>query len=773
MNPSLRPRIIGGAVAAASFAALLVFTQIVLPGTSGRGTPGAILFSGLVQGLLQALVAAGIVLIYRSSNIINFAQSAMGAVGGVFTYNFAVLNGWPFILSFIGGLIVATGLGIAVEMAIIRRFSKAPRLVLTVLTIALISVLAGAAFFVSSIPGIFPDVQDRTIEQISGQAPVPIPFADFSFQVGGFPLPFTFAHVMAVVLSVLALIGLGLFLKFSRSGMAVRAVAENIERAPLLGIRVSNLSMIVWGIAGFFSGLGIILSGLVTGSFSLGGDSPYLLLTPLAAAVAARMRSISGAAVTAVGITILREAVGFSFENQLPLMDLGMLLLIVIALLFQRSRAARSEALEVSSWKATEEYRGIPKEMMEISTVRFWKYALIGVGLIVVLAFPWVTNAGQQALAGYIAIVAMVMLSLVVLTGWAGQVSLGQFGLVALGAALGGFLTSKAGVSFWLAIFIVPVITAGFSFLLGVPSLRIRGLFLAVSTFAFAFAVRSNLFNENYFSWLLSPRVERPSLLVLDFGEERSMYYLVLLSLVLVIVMVTTLRRSRVGRVLIALRENEPNAQSFGVSAVKSKLAAFAISGFICGFAGILLAHHQQAVQAVDFEPVLSLQVFLYAVVGGVGSVAGVLMGAAFFAVRSFMSSEPLLAFWVGDFGLLFILFMSPGGLAAIVFGLRDSILRIVAQRRHLLVPSLFADFDPEAMERQLIPFSEPLPDTGLSAASRGRRYRQVSELYGSGSRGSEGEAGSTDEAVALGAATEGLQEQPSQATATQLGARQ
>ncbi|MBW3588177.1 MAG: ABC transporter permease [Actinobacteria bacterium] len=772
MNPSLRPRIIGAVVATGAFTALLMITQFVLPGTSGRGTPGAILFSGLVQGLLQALVAAGIVLIYRSSNIINFAQSALGAVGGVFTYNFAVLNGWPFILSFIGGLIVATGLGVAVEMAIIRRFSKAPRLVLTVLTIALISVLTGAASFVSSIPGIFPDVQDRTIEQISGQAPVPIPFSEFGFQVGGFPLSFTFAHVLAVVLSVFALLGMALFLKFSRSGMAIRAVAENIERAPLLGIRVSNLSMIVWGIAGFLSGLGIILSGLVTGSFSVGGDSPYLLLTPLAAAVAARMRSISGAAVTAVGISILREAVGFSFENQLPLMDLGMLLLIVIALLFQRSRA-RSEALEVSSWKATEEYRGIPKEMMEIPAVRFWKYALIGVGLIVVLAFPWVTNAGQQALAGYIAIVAMVMLSLVVLTGWAGQVSLGQFGLVALGAALGGFLTSKAGVSFWLAIFIVPVITAGFSFLLGVPSLRIRGLFLAVSTFAFAFAIRSNLFNENYFSWLLSPRVERPSLLVLDFGEERSMYYLVLLSLVLVILMVTALRRSRVGRVLIALRENEPNAQSFGVSAVKSKLAAFAISGFICGFAGILLAHHQQAVQAVDFEPVLSLQVFLYAVVGGVGSVAGVLMGAAFFAVRSFMSSEPLLAFWVGDFGLLFILFMSPGGLAAIVFGLRDSILRIVAQRRHLLVPSLFADFDPEAVERKLIPFSEPIPNTGLAAASRGRRYRQVSELYGSGSRGLERDAGSTDEAVALGAATEGLQEQPSQATATQPGVRQ
>lgn len=757
------PRVKSALITSVLFLGILIVTQIILPGGSaGGGTPPAVLFNGLVLGLLQGLVAAGIVLIYRSSNIINFAQGALGAAGGVFTYNFAVLNRWPFLLSLIMGLIVAALIGLAVELGLMRRFLHAPRLVLTVVTIALIGVLAGAAQTVSGLPGLFPDRQDRTVEELSGSAPIPLPFSGFKFRIGSLPLDFGFPHLLAIGLSIVALIGLSLFLRYTRFGIAIRAAAENAERAPLLGINIGILSMIVWTIAGFLSGLGLILTGVANQSFTGGSVPPELLITALAAALIARMRKLWVAVAAATAITILRQAINYSFADQIALLDVGLLLVVVGGLLAQRSRAERSEAQEVSSWKATEEYRPIPKEMLAIPGLRAVKFSGIVIGLLTLLLFPWAVSSGASNLAGYVFIVAISMLSLVVLTGWAGQVSLGQWGLVAVAAVLGGAATSRMGISFWIAIIIVPVLVGGMAFLLGIPALRIRGLYLAVTTFAFAFAVRSALFNDKYFSWLLPQDVDRPSLFLFDFEDERSMYYLVLIALVLAIVIVITLRRSRVGRVLIALRENEPNVQSFGVNAIKTRLSAFALSGWLCGFAGVLLAHHQRAAQGTSFDAVLSLQIFLFAVVGGVGSVSGVLLGAGFFAVRqSLAQSNPTLAFFVGDIGILAILFLAPGGLASIVYGFRDSVLRIVAQRRQMIVPSLFADIDPEAMKRKLIPLAEPIPNAGIAALPYDRRYRTTSSLYGrSGwtSLTASQEAKKTGEAVALGAAAEALQ---------------
>ena len=109
-----------------------------------------------------------------------------------------------------------------------------------------------------------------------------------------------------------------------------------------------------------------------------------------------------------------------------------------------------------------------------------------------------------------------------VLTGWAGQVSLGQFAFVAVGAVVAGALTARVGLSFWLAVPLAAAFTAAFAVAVGLPALRIRGLFLAVTTFAFAVAVRSLLFEPRYFAWLLPGAVERPTLFFFDFGDERS-----------------------------------------------------------------------------------------------------------------------------------------------------------------------------------------------------------------------------------------------------------
>jgi branched-chain amino acid transport system permease protein len=232
------------------------------------------------------------------------------------------------------------------------------------------------------------------------------------------------------------------------------------------------------------------------------------------------------------------------------------------------------------------------------------------------------------------------------------------------------------------------------------------------------------------------------------------MYYFTLVILAFALFLVVVLRRSRTGRILIALRENENNLRAFGVNPTRMRLAAFAISGFLCGLSGFMLAHYQRATTAADFPAFLSVEVFLYAVVGGVGSITGALLGALYFSLQRLITNE----FWaivLGPIGLLVVLYAAPGGLASLVTSLRNGVLRIVAQRRQMVVPALFVDVDPAALERQLIPLAEPNSEEGLRALPHDRRYRTGSDLYGERGRPADGDRGRGEEAAALGAAVD------------------
>lgn len=725
------------AAVAIGFVAVIVLCNL-LPGSGGRrGTPGAIIFQGAIFGLLSGLIAAGIILIYRTSRVINFAQAAIGAAGGVFTYNLIVAETthFPYLVAVPIGIIISAFVGVVVELGFVRRFFNAPRLVLTVLTIALVPALGFLNGFVANIP-IFGDPTERSVLERGGQADPRIPFKGFEFTVGRLAdLPFKFGHLLAIGLALATLIGLAIFFKYTKAGVAVRASSENSERAELLGINVKGLSTIVWGITAAISSVGVIMLSSITSFQSAGGGrtSDSALVAALAAAVLARMRSLPIAVSASIGISVVHEAFKWSFRepHKLALFDFILFAMILVGLLLQGKELKRSEAGDTSSWKAVEEFRPTPAEILQVGGIKLWRRVLIVVGILTVLIFPWIVSTGPANLGGFIAIFGIVILSLVVLTGWTGQVSLGQFAFVAVGALIGGALLSKWHINFWLAAPIVIALTGGFAIIIGLPALRIKGLFLAVVTYAFAFAVNSNLFNKEYFGWLNSSGVERPRLFLFDFQDERSMYYLAVVSLLLVVLVVVTLRRSRPGRILIALRENENNLQSFGVNLVRMKLAAFALSGAMCGYAGLLLAVHQRAVTRTTFPPQLSIDVFIFAVIGGIGSVSGGIVGAAYYAIARLFATNPLATLIIGPIGLLLLLYIAPAGLAGIFYGLRDSIYRIVAQRRRMVVPSLFADMDPESLEMQLAPLAEPSSGSGLAVLHFNQRYRHRSKLYG------------------------------------------
>jgi branched-chain amino acid transport system permease protein len=758
-NPRLRTAV----VSVLALGVLLIVTQFVFPGGGGggRGTPGAVLFSALVQGMLSALTAAGIVLIYRTSRIINFAQTAIGAAGGELAFQLMQLDRVPFLISFALGLVTSVAIGALVEVAIIRRFSRSPRLVVTVATIAVALLLGGIANQAINQLPFFP--KDRSFDQTYGLVSIRplMPFAGFHFQVGGLHSKFGFPDLFAIELSALALLGIAAFFRFTRAGVAVRAIAENTERAELLGISTGKLSLTVWSLAGLLSGIGVILLGSLTTPGSAAGVAPGVLLPALAASVVARMRSLPVVVGTAIAISVLTGAAQWSFPHDTPLISVGLLLVISLGLLLQRGGAGRSEESGGVTWEATEEQRPVPKELRDIGGLRMLRYGLAVVGLGGLILYPFLLSTGLTVIGATIAVTGLVGLSLVVLTGWAGQVSLGQFGLAAIGAVVGGALNYTVGLPFWLAVPLAGVVTGAAAILIGLPALRIKGLYLAVTTLAFAFAIEQTLFSKRYFGWLLPRQVDRPRLFFLNFEEERSMYFLCVFVLLLGIVAIYNLRRSRFGRTLIALRENEANVQSFGVAAIRTKLQAFAVSGIFAGVAGAMLAIELRGVSAISFTADQSLTYFVLAVLGGISSSAGVLIGVAYFALTHYFFPTNIIVQSLAPFLVLIILFIAPGGLISLVNQVRDGILRIIAQRRQIVVPSLFADYDPEALERRLIPLSEPSAAGTLAALNIDERYALESELYvGRGERVVEKmqPAKPTKEAAAILAASEGTQ---------------
>jgi branched-chain amino acid transport system permease protein len=303
-----------------------------------------------------------------------------------------------------------------------------------------------------------------------------------------------------------------------------------------------------------------------------------------------------------------------------------------------------------------------------------------------------VMSPSQTQLAGLVLIYAMVAVSLVVLTGWSGNISLGQFAFVGFGAAATGTLIQRHGWDLFAALPVACLVAAAVALVVGVPALRVRGPFLAVTTLAFAVTSSTFFLAYRFFPWFVTENVERPFLWGrFDLSSDRQMYYVCLIAFAIVIAAAHGVRRSRTGRALVASRDNPIATQSFGISTTRLHLTAFAMSGAMAGLAGGIYVLHQHGLHTDSFGPDVSLRLFSMVVIGGLGSLPGAVLGAVYIRGAEFFLSHGWSELASG-FGIVALLIASPGGLGELIYRMRDDLLRRVADRRGLIVPSLVAD---------------------------------------------------------------------------------
>jgi branched-chain amino acid transport system permease protein len=671
-SPTQRRAVIGGGSA---LLALVVWaiTSRIWPGSAPLG----LLIQGMVFGTVTGLLAIGLVLIYRTNKIINFAYGAMGGVGGVLSvmmYHEKEIN---YFVSMATGVVCALVVGALVEITTIRRFANATRLILTVATIGLAQALGGLQLYIQKWFG--------STGLVGGFS---TPFT-YKFAIG--KITFTGDHVVIIAVVPPILLGLAWFMLRTNVGIAVRAAADNADRALLYGIPIRRLSTIVWTVAGGLAGLTFILKAPFLGSTSTAlGSIQSLLLPAIAAAVVARMESLPVAFGAGIGLEILSQVV-FWNSHKASAIDVAFLVVILVALMLQRSRTSR--ALEVgSSWSMSSVLRPTPSELRNLPEVKYVKYAGILLVTFVAIYVPLRIDPGTVNLFAVAVVWGIIAVSLVELTGWGGHISLGQFAIVGVGAITFGNIVMRHNVDMFVVLLVAGAAGGIIALLIGLPALRIEGPFLAVTTLAFAVALDSFFLNPTNFPDYIPGSVGRPTLWErFNLESEWVMYYVTLGFLAITIFAALGIRKARSGRTLLATRDNYRAAGAAAIPTTTAKLSGFVLSGVVAGIAGGLYMLVLRGARAGTFPPDLSLEVFSWAVIGGLGSIFGALVGIAVDrTLHQVLSGEARLL--INGVGMLWVLALFPGGLGQLLFSLRDRVLRIVAERRGILVPSLVAD---------------------------------------------------------------------------------
>jgi ABC-type branched-subunit amino acid transport system ATPase component/ABC-type branched-subunit amino acid transport system permease subunit len=649
-------------------------------GVIKASTPFPVIVLGTIIGLTYGLLGVGLVLIYRTNRIVNFAHGQIGAFGSAFFGVAAVKWHIPYWVAFPMALVVSAATGAAAETGVVRRLRNAPRLMSVVATLGVGQFLVVFALVINS--------------TASAGSLYPQPSFLPAFNIGA--LRVTQAYSGMLILSPIVVIALAIFLKRSRFGLGIRAAAANPEAARMSGIFASRMSTLAWGIAGALSAMTAILTAPTQGFTSGDSFGPELLLRAMTAAVVGRMQNLPLALAGGIGLGILEQILLWNYPES-GLVEVMLFAVILVALLFQRQRGGRDE--EKGSWAAVQGLRPIPQRLQELWMVRALGPVSAVAGLAILAVLPlFISNSVSVHFTEFLAF-SIVGLSICVLTGLAGQLTLGQFAVAAVGAVVSYKVSARIG-DFPLALLYAGLAAGLASVLIGLPALRIRGLMLTLTTLGFALATPSWLLAQD---WMLGAGHDPGQPIVfgraLETGHEY--YYFALVIFVLTFVMVYNLRRSGFGRLLVAIRDNEDNARAFTIRASTVKLQGYLIAGFVAGIGGAVYGHSLSSIGPTTFQTSASIDVVVMTVFGGVFMLSGPIIGALWVIMLPLVNLGNI-GLAATTFGTLLVILWKPGGLVQLVVEpIRDRLVKVIARAHGIDPEPLFAgdDSPPSATE--------------------------------------------------------------------------
>jgi branched-chain amino acid transport system permease protein len=601
-----------------------------------RVLPGLVAL-GIVQGLLSALFAAGLVVAHRTHRFLNLAQAGFGLVAGSVVGVLIAQAGWSFWAAAPIGIATGAALGALAERVLFARLYQAPRLILMVASLGLAQVLGA---FQTALP-----------LAVGGVAP------SYSVSVGTvvriFPVVLSGAHLVTLVVAPIALGLLGLYLK-SRAGLGAQAVGQNAERARSLGVpapAVSTLAFAVVGAAGAVAG---ILAVPVLGYSLDGTPGVAVLLLALAPAAVAGFRNLGQAAAAAVLLGVAYQLLLW-FGGQARIGTALLALVAGVAVALRPPAGDRVErAQRAASWPAAPPVRpwGGPR----------WVAPLIAV-MVVGFAALWVLRLGpaDAQLVATGAALALGALSLSV--GWclAGELSLAAWPAAGVSALFAGIVSRSTGPAAGAIVGLA--VGASLAVLLGAVVRRHGGLAFAIVSLA-ASAVLADIAGLEPFTDGGPPSVT---------AAAAAMAAIALTAAATAAIGV--LRTTRAGHRMVAARDDARRARAFGVKPSAQRLVGLALSGGLAGLAGLtyLLAVPDPAPGTFAAERALDL--LAMAVVGGLGSFWGAAAGAvALVAVRTGLDGS--WALLGSGAGMLVALLFAPGGLALAADRLRRAVLR-------------------------------------------------------------------------------------------------
>ena len=606
---------------------------------------------GVLNGLTIGLLAVGLVLVYKSNRFLNLAHAQLGTLSALLLAKWVLDWGWSWWVAFLLAVAVGTITGLIVErfFRLLRRRGGSPvRLLL--LSVAMSQVLLGLTF----IPDLSPNPDH------SGGYPEPFMS---HLRIGGVTLTGTF--VLTAILVPIVVLALAAFLRYSMLGKGIRAAANNPDAARLCGISVSRVSAVTWGLAGGMSAISSVLQAPQQPSFNVASLGPYLLMLTLGAAAFGAFVSLPAALGGGLFLGLVSQFVLSETSNGSDA-ELALFVTILLVVLLRGRAIAKVFALAGGTAEAQPVLR-VPEALKGSPLVRYQRTLMGAAAVVVAVVFPklpYFNREGNRFLLVLVLVYGLIAVGITMLVGWAGQVSLGHFAVVGLAA----YLTARWSAHWTLpAILLVAgVIGAAVMVVIGLPALRVGGLALAVTTMGFAVITGDWLLRQSWVGNAQPFATVVPAELGPDLGTPSSqlaLYYVALVVLVLAAAGAAALRRYGPGRVVMAVRDNETAATSFGINAASVKLTILAVSGFFAAAGGVLWAETWRTVSTDQFSADLSVAIIALPVIGGLGSVSGAIAASVALYMTTFFVG-PHVSGIFGNFGhnIGFLLFLAGMG---------------------------------------------------------------------------------------------------------------